>query len=339
MIFLLVDWKIEKTFFLKENLDNCFKEVKMIGIDNYDIRDRSSRLGQLKLYYKYYVLALKSLLVSNHGDVIVCWNFTTVIPLSLIVRLFRLNRRIIALNIIAPVHKYLLVEWIKSFLFSYCLGVDDIFISVNSLKLVDDYSKRFNVSSDVFFQLNDPVMDNYKERSFQYKSSYVFCGGEARRDWRLMFSVARFLPNIKFVFVARKEGFDKDLKIPNNVKLHFDISYANYYKLLEESSVIALPLNDDKPAGLINLIRASMLSIPVVTTLTPSTEMYIDNRDSGVLIEMGDETGFKNAVEDLFFNMVTAEKFARNLKLKIKKEFSEQKFSEKIIDQINEFNL
>ncbi|MEJ1222843.1 glycosyltransferase [Sediminicola sp. 1XM1-17] len=333
-VYLMVDWDYDKTFFLENYFHNENIALEIIGIPNYNRRDRETKLGSIKLYFKYLILSIKTIKLSSKDDVIICWNFTTAIPLGLLNKLLKKKRKIIALNIIAPVHNKI-VEGLKNRLFQYALKQKNILITVNSAELIASYSYRLKLSIEKFFVLHDPIFDSYKSSEFVKKDSYIFCGGEARRDWKTIVKAAELTPELSYVFVARKKYFDLKTLIPGNVKIYFDIPQEEYYKLFEESTIIALPLKDKKPAGLINLIRAAMLSIPIVSSNTPSINNYIENNISGILVKMNDPVEFSTALKRIYDDFEIQENYANNLKKSIVCNFSKESYSSRLIDIIN----
>lgn len=333
MIYLLVDWKDNGNFFLEKEFRKRGVKVSVLGIANYDIKDRQTKFGSIKLYLKYFKLAINAFKVSSEGEIIICWNFTTSIPVGLINRILFRKRKIIALNIIAPAYSKK-IEKIKNKIFYCALNQKELLITVNSAELIKSYSERFELSYDKFFVLSDPIDSNYKSLNFKVKKSYVFCGGEARRDWMSMIESASLTPEISYIFVARKKHFNFKNVLPENIKLLLDISAEEYYKLFEQSTIVVLPLMDDKPAGLINLLRAGMMSIPVVSSDTPSVRNYIRQNESGMLVSKNDPKDFANILRVLFENTSEQQRLAKNLKLTLIENFSEQIYITRLIQII-----
>ena len=98
---ILVDWKDDGTFFLKYEFLKLGKTLKIFDIPNYDINDRIKKYRIIFLYCKYMKLAFDALMNSKNGELIICWNFTTSIALGYLCKIFRKQRKILALNIIA----------------------------------------------------------------------------------------------------------------------------------------------------------------------------------------------------------------------------------------------
>lgn len=337
-IFLLVDWKNNTKFSLQNEFEKENIFIQVIDIPNYNIDDRVTKFGKFKLYFKYLKLALKAFKYSTKGDIIICWNFTVSIPVGIINRMFLFNRKIIALNIIAPVHKNKLIEKAKNKLFRFALNQEKLFITVNSFELISSYAKRINLKMENFFVLQDSSMEHYKSANFRERKSYIFSGGEARRDWLNLIKTAELTSEIEYYIIARKKDFDIGITIPKNVKLFFDIPKNEFYRLFEESTIVAIPLLDNKPAGLISLLAASNLSIPIIATDTPSVRNYIKDNFSGMLIKGGNNpTEFATLIRRLYYDFDLQKKYANNLNKFVNENFSEKKYAMKIIEIIEKF--
>lgn len=174
-------------------------------------------------------------------------------------------------------------------------------------------------------------MSNYYENAkFSDGSGYVFSGGEAARDWETLFKAAELLPAIKFIIVARKKYFDNKLIVPHNVDVYFDTTEEKFYEFLKNSTIVVLTLNSMAPAGLIVLIRAALMSKPIIATETPSISTYIKHLKTGLLIKVNDYQDLKNNINLLMSSESVRREYANNLKEYIVSEYSCRKYVEKI---------
>jgi glycosyltransferase involved in cell wall biosynthesis len=189
----------------------------------------------------------------------------------------------------------------------------DFFITVNSEEYIAEYSNMFKVDMNKFFVLHDSTLETSQERKFIHRRSYVFCGGEAQRDWATMIQASKECPELKFIFVARKKYFEQGLVVPDNAQIFFDIENKEFYKYLEDSSLVAMPLKTDLPAGLIVLLNCALYHKPVITTITPSTVNYIENNKSGFLVKMFDYKELAVKIKQLYSDSILQEQFTNLL--------------------------
>lgn len=94
------------------------------------------------------------------------------------------------------------------------------------------------------------------------------------------------MPNVQFTLVMPTfiQKYYSKIKISDNIHILGNVSLVEFNKLLQESSIVMLPLNTDAPAGLIVIFQAASQQKTVITTSTPVTKEYIDNK-TGVLCE------------------------------------------------------
>jgi len=336
MIHILVDWKDGNSFFLKKELYKINIKTNIYDIPNYNIKDRVIKWRLPILYLKYIFVANRIIKKSAENDLIICWNFTTSIAVGYLCKLYNKKRKILALNIIAHKKKGL-AEKMRRFLFSPVMNMPGFFITVNSYQYVTDYSNRFNVKKTKFFELNDPIQDE-KIEPYEFNNSYVFVGGEAKRDWETLFNSAKLLPEINFICIAREKYFNKKLVIPNNIKMYFDTPKNTFYKKMKESSLVVIPLSSELPAGLIILLKATFINKPIIATNTPSIRNYVTNEFSGYLVPMGDHFELAKAIKSLYYDFGKQKLFTKNSLNYISKEFSKEKYTKKLSNIIKEIN-
>lgn len=338
-IILLVDWKRSDKFFLEEQFEKRSIDCELVDIPNYDMRDRISKFRVLNLYRKYVNLAYRGIRSSNPEDIILCWNFTTSIAVGYLCKIMRIRRNIVALNIIAPERSGLLGVFRNS-LFHRVMNSNRFWITVNSSHLIERYSKQFSIARTKFFELPDPIQTtSITPVKVSEGKKYVFCGGEAKRDWGTLFKACLLTPNVSYVAVARQKYFDKALQVPQNVTLLFDIDKTTFNKYLEESYLVALPLNSSVPAGLIILLSSALNGKAVIATDTPSIRNYIEDGRTGLLVGMKDHVKLAEGIEYLIKREATRNELANNLQDFIIENFSPDKYGNRLTNILKGLNL
>jgi glycosyltransferase involved in cell wall biosynthesis len=333
-IIILADFKTtpETKFWLKEELVKFGYDIELRGIQDYNMKDEESSLGKIKIWYKYFKLSSSGVRRSKEYDIIITDNFVIGALAAFFARFFNMKRKIIALNMIAH-KKGFLNKVFRKIVYNKAFKYETFWFSVNDEQLIANYDAEFNFPKDRIFILRDAVHSGDEQRDYEETGDYVFTGGDAFRDWQGFIRCAEDLPAIQFVGVARYKYFPVKKELPPNLKMYFDIPSAEFYELLKKSKVIFLPLNSLAPCGLIVMMKAGLLSKPVIITETPATKNYIQNNISGGLIKMHDVAEMKNVILNLYNSEDLRKMYTCNLKSKLLADFSTEK-SAQIINTI-----
>ncbi|MGA9115980.1 MAG: glycosyltransferase family 4 protein [Bacteroidota bacterium] len=298
-------------------------------IPAYDMRHRTTRFGKLVLWRQYLQLAWAGLRSSARGDVIVSWNAVAGCLCAFLNDLLRRGRRVLILNLIVY-EKGLLHTMLRRFVYRRALASRDVAVTVNSPHLKKHYEEIYGLSIRRSHVLHDVIDTGGRVWGFHPGQGYVFCGGEARRDWGLMADVAARLGNTAFVFAARRKGFPA-MALPPNVRMVFDVPLGEFYGLLLDSSIVALPLTSHVTAGLIVLLQAARCCKPVIMTRSPVTENYITDGKEGVLVELHDRDGMARAVGELMADAKIRRAYAESLQRKVMADFTPEAYTERLL--------
>ena len=235
------------------------------------------------------------------------------------------KRRIIILNILLK-DKQSKKNALAKFLYKKALRDKNVIATVTS----KEYGTCLNRQLD----LNRPfplLHDIYYGDAADQKSSsdgYVFCGGRNGRDWNLLLEVAKGIPDVSFKCVMPRSTFDSLHNIPANVEIHCDIPEQEFLDLLGRSSIVAMPLDTDAPAGLIALFQAGVFKKIVITSNTPVTREYI-SKERGVLCSTKEE--WINAIKCFITNTDEGKTKARNFNAFLNKECSKEIYAKELM--------
>ena len=333
-ITLVVDWNPSaEGFWLKDELEKLGFEVKLIGLIGFTFKDRTIKWRKILLWIKYLLTGLKTIKLTKKGEIIISWNFIIGSYIAFVAKLLHIDRKILSLNLIAH-QKGFFNELLRNIVYKQAFVNDNFYATVNSQKLIDKYNESFKSKSHKYFVLNDPYDPESEIADFQQNKSFVFAGGEAARDWNLLFEVAQRLPEISFKIIVRRKYFNIEKKLPN-VSIEFDTSLQYFYQKMKESSLVVISLNSDAPSGILVLHRAALLSKPIIATETSITKTYITNNENGILIPMHDVNSLKNGIKNLFNNQDLSKEFATNLNNRILNEYSPQHYTHKLVEILN----
>ncbi|MBU1139076.1 MAG: glycosyltransferase, partial [Proteobacteria bacterium] len=306
-LYLLVDSNIENNnYWLAKQLNMLNFSTTVIGM-NSSMKNRTIGWRRPIHFFHYLRLAITSIYRSKPGSIIVSWNFIVGAIVAFICQLLNINRTIISLNMISH-KKGLLNSFLRKKTYNIAFKYPKFYTTINSQDLLKSYSCEYDFNQNHFYTLPDCFSEAYETSDFTMGDGSVFCGGEAMRDWETLFKAATLVPEINFIAIARKINFNHHLVIPKNVKLLFDTDPDYFYKRLKGSSIVALPLSTNAPAGLIVMIRAALLSKPIIITSTPSTKNYILDSINGILIEHNDSHMLADKIKNLLSNPATMER-------------------------------
>jgi glycosyltransferase involved in cell wall biosynthesis len=123
-----------------------------------------------------------------------------------------------------------------------------------------------------------------------------------------------------------------------NIIYYYDIPFQKFQELIENCSLLALPLKTQAPAGLIVLFTAGLMSKPVITSDNATTREYITTEENGILVKIGDFNDFAKQVNQLISSKQKQKLFGERLYERIEDMGSPKVFVDKIISITNQIN-
>lgn len=256
-VFILYDCPNETNDkkWLAEEIDRKFDTtiIEPCGSMYHIMRER---YGKIKVLICALRQCITTLFLSKSGDVIVCWGGLTANLFNLLSMCIGNKRNIISMNWLSPPvskkMKILLKKTIKNPKCKVC---------VNCKSSIDKWILYLNAGiRDRFIFLPDvyDITQFFESPTVEHRNGTCFTGGMNNRDWEKLMCIARKLKNIKFVCVALKGDWEKQIQeIPDNVEVYFSLPVSEYYEKMRKATLILLPLKEDKSSGLINIIRSA----------------------------------------------------------------------------------
>lgn len=286
------------------------------------------KLEKISQFFKYCSFISKMV---KKGDFVIFWyDF-----IGIIFSLFYSSRKtnVLILNILLK-NKKTLKNKIATILYKHVLKKKNVNYTVTSKEYGLDFKKRLNIKKD-FYLLHDPFHNNSIDAKIMNKG-YCFCGGNNSRDWELMITLAKNLPNRTFHFVMSRNDFENfKNKISNNVILKTCIPYNEFLKEISESSFIALPLLTEAPAGLLTFFIAAQYHKMIITNSTLTTREYLDHGRGVLCNNLSD--WIKNT--DYYFgNQSEADKIADNFFEFLDENCSENRYINTIFNIVEEIS-
>lgn len=270
---------------------------------------------------------VKTLAISKKGDIIVCWSQWSGLLFNLLPGARR--RKVISFNWLTPT-----INKRTRFIYAKALNNPNFVAIINSsdnrekLQAVYGSENTSNIYylADVFDDKN-----TFSKPQHITEKPYGFIGGIANRDWKLFFEVAKHCADIPFHAVASKTGWDNNLKCPDNVILHFDLTEEAYKEIMQNAYVVLIPLKEDKVSGLVNILKAVQMGKIVLTTDLSVTAGYFPENLKRYLAKRGDIAQWCENIEEIFaFCEDEYTKYVEDMQTHIKNSFSPQVAGEEL---------
>jgi glycosyltransferase involved in cell wall biosynthesis len=130
----------------------------------------------------------------------------------------------------------------------------------------------------------------------------VSVGADPRRDFELLLTVARQLPEMRFLVVTTADRARSLAYRPGNVAVETDLPFDEMRRRLEGARVVALPVHENSYSGATTvLLQALALARPVVVTRTAAiaSGYGLEDGKNVRLVDPGDSGGFVDALADV----------------------------------------
>lgn len=151
------------------------------------------------------------------------------------------------------------------------------------------YSEIFGIPLDRFSRLDwtqsPPLIGTLPSDLLPDEPFVAAIGGEGR-DYGLVLDMARSMPDLSFVIIARPDPMFDDL--PSNVRLFCNIPAPVCWAIAERSAFVLVPLRDPETCcGHITLISARLSGIPMITSRSAGTREYSEGYRATLIAEPG----------------------------------------------------
>lgn len=272
---------------------------------------------------------LNAILKSSSGDTLIFWYDFQGIIFWEVCKLLWTERRIIILNLLLK-NKPTFKNKIVSYLYKSALQANNVEATVTSLEYGEALNSQLRIKSSYMLLHDVYPFDEKEETEYKNYGTKVFCGGNNGRDWELAIKIGQSMPNVQFTLVMPTfiQKYYSKIKISDNIHILGNVSLVEFNKLLQESSIVMLPLNTDAPAGLIVIFQAASQQKTVITTSTPVTKEYIDNK-TGVLCENNIDQ-FRKEIEYHLQHPDIAKAKGKALYNKLRSECSKELYTSKL---------
>jgi glycosyltransferase involved in cell wall biosynthesis len=181
--------------------------------------------------------------------------------------------------------------------------------SEHEADVIGGWLREREVDSPVEFVPFGVDVDAFRPTSEPPEVDVISVGADPHRDFELLVTVARGMPETSFLLVTTGERARSLGELPRNVTIETDLPFDEMLRALQRARVVALPVRENSYSGATTvLLQAMALAKPVVVTRTAAiaTGYGLVDGDNVRLAAPADSTAFGAAVADLLADDVRA---------------------------------
>jgi hypothetical protein len=179
------------------------------------------------------------------------------------------------------------------------------------------YSNLFGIEetkfSDVLWAQDPPLVDSFFRSSIM-KPFVCAIGGEGRDVDIVLKAAEKFKEYLDFVIITRPHMV-KHKSISDNVHIFTNLDSKITWAIAEQSVGVLVPLvSEETCCGHITIVSAKLLGLPIVTTRSLATEEYVQGRQSILMADPRELTGFCDCIGQLVDQKEQMYELAQNSK-------------------------
>ena len=162
------------------------------------------------------------------------------------------------------------------------------------------YATYFDLPIEKFHHLFWAMDPPKTDENFPLPDTDYYCaaGGEGR-DYATLLEAFRRLPHLKLVIVTRPHAM-QGLTPPDNVSVLFNLDNRAFWRIIQQSQALIVPLLDDQTAcGHITLVGAMQLGVPIISSFSHGTEDYLLPDHNSLVTPNRDGLALTRAIERL----------------------------------------
>lgn len=251
----------------------------------FDTHNLQGKLSKFKRYFSYFSVPFILLKERKQIDTIIAWQQFYGLLYAFWSRLFHLEKhnKLIVMTFIYKKKKGIIGKIYDRFMrYIVTSGYVDYFICFSESEC-QKYAKYFAVSLDKWISSKLQIEDvAYKYKNYIEKGDFWLSAGRSSRDYKYLLEEAQFI-NDRIVILCDSYNIDN---CPTNVKFMSKVYGDEYLKLLASCKGTIVPLtNYDISAGQLVALQSMMMGKCCIITKTKTTEEYIQNYSTGILIK------------------------------------------------------
>ena len=251
-----------------------------------------------------FATVLASLRVLNRTDVVFSTVDTVGIPLMLLARGRVVRAPFVYTAIGLPARLVRLRSRRMERLYAGALGLASTVVaySEHEADVLRRWLRERGVEARVEFVPFGVDVEAFRPTGSSPDIDVVSVGADPHRDFELLLTVARALPETRFLAVTTAEHARALAGVPSNVTVETDLPFDEMRDRLERARVVALPVRDNSYSGATTvLLQAMALAKPIVVSRTAAiaTGYGLEDGANVRLVAPGDAAGFGRTVAEL----------------------------------------
>jgi glycosyltransferase involved in cell wall biosynthesis len=291
--------------------------------------DRYPKWGKLIAYYPMYMLlGIKALIQAarKEYDLIVAWEGKNGFPLALMRSV--LGHRNPKMVILTYIHRGVISHFPALARFAF-RSVDQI--TVTSRQEISSYNKILDIPKKKisFCPLGWYDSGNVAaELSTTGSRDFILASGRSYRDYATFIAALRGL-ECKVVINARRFNL-QGIDIPTNVMVNDLLPLHQFWKQLARCLFVVVPLKEvPHAAGDGHIVQAMAAGKAVIATRAPSTETYIEEGETGLLVPPHNINRLQEAINYLLEYPDETKRLGRNARKVYEERYTFSAFAER----------
>lgn len=205
---------------------------------------------------------------------------------------------------------------------------------------VEYYNRLLHIPIYFVPYCSDPKPVNLSRKISLPTEEYIFTGGYTNRDYELVITCARQLPQQKFLIVASSLNTDIDEKeLPSNISLLREVDKEEFELYLYYSQIVIIPLKADVgSSGQMLCLSAMQNSKPIVYCDISSINYYFEKDISGIAYALGDEDSLLKGLNRIIQDRKLQKELGGNAYMRYLKHFTLAHRNNLLFQLINDTN-
>lgn len=161
------------------------------------------------------------------------------------------------------------------------------------------------------------------------QAGFVLSVGETRsRDYAMLFRAIDGLPvNLLIApsgrWYSRAQSNSLHADAPSNVTISYGLSLAQLRGLYARSQFVVVPVRESVySAGATTITEAMCMGRAVIAARSPGILDYVTDSETGILVDPGDATGMREAIQYLLGNPKQARRMGENARRRVEQELN-----------------
>ena len=325
------NWEFKQVLEKETNLE--WNEVETVSNQR-----RKNVFSTICRYFKYFTLPLSIFIDRKKYEKIIAWQQFYGLLYAFYCRILHSKKynKLIIMTFIYKAKKGLIGKIYYKFMkFIVQSKYIDVFICF-SKKECKDYAKIFNVKEEKFqfctlgLESIEIDKDKIKQRD------YILSCGRSNRDYEFLYNALKDTD-----YKLKILSDECKLKNEKNIEIYNNIFNEEYYKMLEESYIVVIPLMDENiSSGQLAILQAMQLGKPIICTKSSTVTDYIKNGINGFIVKK-EKNELLEKIQELYNNKELYTEISKNEKEFFKENFSinslGKQISKIIIDKEKKF--